>query len=136
MKKTTFLGLLFLYCGFVGTVLIDGILFTTLQWPGGCAMLCVIMPLLFSFLCLCLAIYVFKYGSLNVYVEQELPVAKHLRNVEGTAFIFLSLAIMGFVFRHLHWLGGAQLLLLSCFSLMWLSLIAGLLACILFMHKK
>lgn len=136
MKKHTFQGVLALYSGFVGTVLIDGILFSTLHWPGGTSMLCVIVPFLVALLCLCLAIYVFMHGALNAYVEKGLSVAKHLRNVEGTAFIFLALAIIGFVFRYLLWPGGAQLVLLSCFALMWLSLLSGILACIFLTKKK
>lgn len=136
MKKQTFQGVLALYSGFVGTVLIDGILFSTLHWPGGTSMLCVIVPFLVALLCLCLAIYVFMHGALNAYVEKGLSVAKHLRNVEGTAFIFLALAILGFVFRYLQWPGGSLIVMVSCFTLMWLSLLSGILACIFLTKKK
>ena len=85
MKKQTFQGLLTLYSGFVGAVLINGILFRTLHWPGGCSILFVVVPILVALLCLCLAIYVFMHGALNAYVEKGLSVAKHLRNVEGTS---------------------------------------------------
>ena len=136
MKKQTFQGVLALYSGFVGTVLIDGILFRTLHWPGGTSILCVIVPFLVALLCLCLAIYVFMHGALNAYVEKGLSVAEHLRNVEGTAFIFLALAILGFVFRYLQWPGGSQIVLVSCFTLMWLSLLSGILACIFLTKKK
>ena len=136
MKKQTFQGLLSLYSGFIGAVLIDGILFSTLHWPGGTSILCVIVPLFVAILCLCLAIYVFMHGALNAYVEKGLSVAKHLRNVEGTAFIFLALAIVGFVCRHMHWPGGSQIVLVSCFALMWLSLLSGILACIFLTKKK
>ncbi len=135
MKKTTFQGILALYSGFVGAVLINGILFRTLHWPGGTSMLCGLVPILVALLCLCFAIYVFKHGALNAYVEKGLSVAKHLRNVEGTAFIFLALAILGFVCRHLHWHGGSQVVMVSCFALMWLSILSGVLACI-FLTKK
>lgn len=136
MKKQTFQGVLALYSGFVGAVLINGILFSTLHWPGGTSMLCVVVPLLVALLCLCLAIYVFMHGALNAYVEKGLSVAKHLRNVEGTAFIFLALAIVGFVCRHMHWPGGSQIVMVSCFTLMWLSLLSGILACIFLTKKK
>ena len=136
MKKQTFQGVLALYSGFVGTVLIDGILFRTLHWPGGTSMLCVIVPFLVALLCLCLAIYVFMHGALNAYVEKGLSVAEHLRNVEGTAFIFLALAILGFVFRYLQWPGGSLIVMVSCFTLMWLSLLSGILACIFLTKKK
>ena len=135
MKKQTFQGVLALYSGFVGAVLINGLLFRTLNWPGGCSILFVIVPLLVALLCLSLAIYVFMYGALNAYVEKGLSIAKHLRNVEGTAFIFLALAILGFVFRYLQWPGGSQIVMVSCFALMWLSLLSGILACI-FLTKK
>ena len=135
MKKQTFQGLLTLYSGFVGAVLINGILFRTLHWPGGCSILFVVVPILVALLCLCLAIYVFMHGALNAYVEKGLSVAKHLRNVEGTAFIFLALAIVGFVCRHLHWPGGSQVVMVSCFALMWLSILSGVFACI-FLTKK
>lgn len=135
MKKQTFQGVLALYSGFVGAVLIDGILFSTLHWPGGSSLLCVVVPLLVAILCLCLAIYVFMHGALNAYVEKGLSVAKHLRNVEGTAFIFLALAIVGFVCRHMNWAGSGQVVMVSCFALMWLSLLSGILACI-FLTKK
>ena len=135
MKKQTFQGVLALYSGFVGAVLIDGILFSTLHWPGGSSLLCVVVPLLVAILCLCLAIFVFVHGALNTYVENGLSIAKHLRNVEGTAFIFLALAILGFVFRYLQWPGGSQIVMVSCFALMWLSLLSGILACI-FLTKK
>ena len=136
MKKQTFQGVLALYSGFVGTVLIDGILFRTLHWPGGTSMLCVIVPFLVALLCLCLAIYVFMHGALNAYVEKGLSVAEHLRNVEGTAFIFLALAILGFVFRYLQWSGGSLIVMVSCFTLMWLSLLSGIFACIFLTKKK
>ena len=136
MKKQTFQGVLALYSGFVGTVLIDGILFRTLHWPGGTSMLCVIVPFLVALLCLCLAIYVFMHGALNAYVEKGLSVAEHLRNVEGTAFIFLALAILGFVFRYLQWPGGSLIVMVSCFTLMWLSLLSGIFACIFLTKKK
>lgn len=136
MKKQTFQGVLALYSGFVGTVLIDGILFRTLHWPGGTSILCVIVPFLVALLCLCLAIYVFMHGALNAYVEKGLSVAEHLRNVEGTAFIFLALAILGFVFRYLQWPGGSLIVMVSCFTLMWLSLLSGILACIFLTKKK
>ena len=136
MKKQTFQGVLALYSGFIGAVLINGILFRTLHWPGGTSMLCVVVPLLVALLCLCLAIYVFMHGALNAYVEKGLSVAKHLRNVEGTAFIFLALAIVGFVCRHMHWPGGSQIVMVSCFTLMWLSLLSGILACIFLTKKK
>lgn len=136
MKKQTFQGLLSLYSGFIGAVLINGILFRTLHWPGGTSMLCVIVPFLVALLCLCLAIYVFMHGALNAYVEKGLSVAKHLRNVEGTAFIFLALAIVGFVCRHMHWAGSGQVVMVSCFALMWLSLLSGILACIFLTKKK
>ena len=135
MKKTTFQGILALYSGFIGAVLINGILFRTLHWPGGTSMLCGLVPILVALLCLCFAIYVFKHGALNAYVEKGLSVAKHLRNVEGTAFIFLALAIVGFVCRHLHWPGSSQIVLISSFALMWLSILSGVLACI-FLTKK
>lgn len=136
MKKQTFQGVLALYSGFVGAVLIDGILFSTLHWPGGSSLLCVVVPLLVAILCLCLAIYVFMHGALNTYVENGISIAKHLRNVEGTAFIFLALAILGFVFRYLQWPGGSQIVMVSCFTLMWLSLLSGILACIFLTKKK
>ena len=136
MKKQTFQGVLALYSGFIGAVLINGILFRTLHWPGGTSMLCVVVPLLVALLCLCLAIYVFMHGALNAYVEKGLSVAKHLRNVEGTAFIFVALAIVGFVCRHMHWPGGSQIVMVSCFTLMWLSLLSGILACIFLTKKK
>lgn len=136
MKKQTFQGLLSLYSGFIGAVLINGILFRTLHWPGGTSMLCVIVPFLVALLCLCLAIYVFMHGALNAYVEKGISVAKHLRNVEGTAFIFLALAIVGFVCRHMHWAGSGQVVMVSCFTLMWLSLLSGILACIFLTKKK
>ena len=135
MKKQTFQGLLSLYGGFIGAVLINGILFRTLHWPGGTSMLCVIVPFLVALLCLCLAIYVFMHGALNAYVEKGLSVAKHLRNVEGTAFIFLALAIVGFVCRHMNWAGSGQVVMVSCHALMWLSLLSGIFACI-FLTKK
>lgn len=136
MKKQTFQGVLALYSGFVGAVLIDGILFSTLHWPGGSSLLCVVVPLLVAILCLCLAIFVFVHGALNTYVENGISIAKHLRNVEGTAFIFLALAILGFVFRYLQWPGGSQIAMVSCFTLMWLSLLSGILACIFLTKKK
>lgn len=135
MKKQFFQGLLSLYSGFIGAVLINGILFRTLHWPGGCSILFVVVPILVALLCLCLAIYVFMHGALNAYVEKGLSVAKHLRNVEGTAFIFVALAIVGFVCRHMHWPGSGQVVMVSCFALMWLSLLSGILACI-FLTKK
>ena len=130
MKKQIFQGLLSLYSGFIGAVLINGILFRTLHWPGGCSILFVVVPFLVALLCLCLAIYVFMHGALNAYVEKGLSVAKHLRNVEGTAFIFVALAIVGFVCRHMHWPGSGLVVMISCFALMWLSLLSGILACI------
>lgn len=136
MKKQTFQGVLSLYSGFIGAVLINGILFRTLHWPGGTSMLCVIVPFLVALLCLCLAIYVFMHGALNAYVEKGLSVAKHLRNVEGTAFIFLALSIVGFVCRHMNWAGSGQVVMVSCFALMWLSLLSGILACIFLTKKK
>lgn len=136
MKKQTFQGVLALYSGFVGAVLIDGILFSTLHWPGGSSLLCVVVPLLVAILCLCLAIFVFVHGALNTYVGNGISIAKHLRNVEGTAFIFLALAILGFVFRYLQWPGGSQIVMVSCFTLMWLSLLSGILACIFLTKKK
>lgn len=136
MKKQTFQGVLALYSGFIGAVLINGILFRTLHWPGGTSMLCVIVPFLVALLCLCLAIYVFMHGALNAYVEKGLSVAKHLRNVEGTAFIFVALAIVGFVCRHMNWAGSGQVVMISCFTLMWLSLLSGILACIFLTKKK
>ena len=136
MKKSVFQGLLALYGGFIGTVLVDGVLFRTLHWPGGCFILSVVVPLLVSLLFIFLAIYIFKHGALNAYVEKGLTVAKHLRNTEGTAFIFFALAICGFLFRHLHWPGGSLIVMLSCFTLMNLSLLAGILGCIFFVKKK
>ena len=135
MKKQTFQGLLTLYSGFVGAAMINGILFRTLHWPGGCSILFVIVPLLVAILCLGLAIYVFMHGALNAYVRKGVSVAKYLRNVEGTAFIFLALVIVGLVCRHMHWPGGSQLVMISCFALMWLSILSGVLACI-FLTKK
>ena len=136
MKKSVFQGLLALYSGFIGAGLILGILFKTLRWPGGCMMLNVIVPVLVSLFCLFLAIYIFKHGALNVYVEKGLFLAKHLRNAEGTAFIFLALTIMGYIFRYLHWSGGSQIVMISCFALINLSLLSGILSCVFFIIKK
>ena len=136
MNKQTFQGVLSLFGGFIASLLINGVLFTTLHWPGGSFILSVIVPILVAILCLCMAIYVFKHGALNVFIENGPAVVKYLRNMEGIAFIFLALAITGFVFRYMHWFGGAQLILISGFSLMWICLLSGVFACIFFREKK
>ena len=101
------------------------LLFTILEWPNGHGMLCKLVPSLCAIFFVVLGIYVFLFGALKSLAEKGVQAAKHLQKIEGTACIFIGLLLGGIVMRSIHIPGGSQIVMLSCFTLAYLSAFAG-----------
>ena len=135
MKKESFQGMLAIMGGLIGGVMLWGAMYRFLRLPGGCLMLWVITPILISLLCFCLSSYVYKFGALKSLVEKGVAGAKHLLNIEVTAFIALGIGAIAFIFKTQHLEGAGILTALSCASLSILCILAGIFACKVLKNK-
>ena len=113
-----------------------GLLFTILHWPGGHGMLCKMLPSLGAIFFVVSGIYVFQFGALKSLAEKGVLAAKHLQKTEGTVCIFIGLLLVGIVMRSMHVPGGSQIVMLSCFTLAFLSTLAGVWISLVLREKK
>lgn len=132
MKKESLQGMLSLLAGIVVAVFIVAFMFKNLHWPGGDLLMALVTPILLLMQAICTSIYVARFGVLK---SNGKSAAKHLHRVEISAIIALALFIIALIFRIYHWPGGAYMILVTCFVLSILSLLAGFLGCKLFNDK-
>lgn len=135
MKQKSFQSFLWLWAGLSVAIAIEAFFFKHLHWPGGEFLTTVATPIFLLVLSICMLCYLPKYGALKPLNKADIGVAKHLLRVEISAFAFAIPLAIGLIFRALHWPGSAQIILFSCMALVCLSIIAGIMGCVL-AHKK
>ncbi len=115
--------------GLLMAVILTACMFENLHWPGGDLLLAIIAPTLLLTQSICLSAYVLQFGALKKY---DNPSANQLRIIEAVAIFALALLGIAYLFRFMHWPGGAWLMIISSVTLAILSLVGGCIAAKMF----